>query len=216
MSTFDTSLVNKSTPVQVEGLIVIIIGFFIVANITVTDITFHDKYVRTAISTCYPENQDTFCTALRQEHGLKSDAQLEIGNFYWNELARQGLFVGFIMFVIRMSFAWFLQANKIRKIRTSTILMAIFWGITGTGIFLFGFVDTFYYLIQGENFPNELAWLNNAGLFSESKTWFGDPTIVEVEDLFATNVLGLLVLGTFLFVVMYTYSASGMANRGIA
>ena len=216
MSFLDSNTIQRSTPVFMEGTIVIIIGLLIVANVTLTDITFHDFYVLPAIETCYAENQDPFCQNLRERHGLPSDAQLEIGNIYWNELARQGMFIGFILFAFRMFIGWMLQYARIRKIRMATILMAIFWGMTGTAIFLFGFVDTLYYVIQGDNFPNELAWLNNAGLFTESKAWFGDPTIVEKEDLFATNIVGLVIIGGFLLVIMNVFGNSGVSSRNIA
>lgn len=216
MSFLDSNTIQRSTPVQLEGVVAIAIGLLIVANVTLTDITFHDFYVLPAIETCHPENQDPFCQNIRERHGLPSDAQLEIGNIYWNELARQGLFIGLILFVFRMFIGFMLQYQRIRKIRLSTVLMAIFWGLTGTAIFLFGFVDLLYFVMQGENMPDQLAWLNNAGLFTESKAWFGDPNVVEKEDLYATNILGLIILGSFLIIIMNVFGNSGMSDRNIA
>jgi len=216
MSFLDSNTIQRSTPVFMEGIIVIIIGLMIVANTTMTDITFHDFYVLPAISTCFAENQSEFCMEVRERHGLQSDAQLEIGEVYWNELARQGLFIGFILFTFRMVMGWMLQYARIRKIRMATILMAVFWGLTGSAIFLFGFVDTMYYLLQAKDIPTELAWLNGAGLFTETKAWFGDPNIVEIEDLIATNIVGLAIIGAFLLVIMNVFGNSGISNRNIA
>lgn len=212
----ENHIINKSKPVYFEASFIIIIGFVIVANTTITDIVFHDSYVLPAISTCYPENQDSFCAEIRQRMGLAPDAQLEIGNIYWNELARQAIFIGVILFGIRIGFAWFLQSMGIRKIRLSSVLMAMFWGFIGSGLFMFGFLDLYYYWFIFESPPQELAWLNEAGFFKEAKTWTGDPTLVEVEDLYLLNILGLIIIGTFLWMVMASYSKSGLSNRGIS
>lgn len=214
--TSEIGLIQKTRPVYIEGVFVIIIGMLVVANTTLTDIVFHDSYVLPAISTCYPENQDTFCAEIRQRMGLAPDAQLEIGNIYWNELARQAIFIGVILFTIRLGIAFFLKWMRIRQIRISSILMALFWGFVGAGLFMFGFLDLWYYWFILESPPNELAWLNNAGFFAEAKSWTGDPEIVEVEDMYLLNILGFIVIGTFLFVVMHTYSKSGLSNRGIS
>ncbi len=216
MSILDSNTIQRSSPVYIEGAVVILISLLIVANVTLTDITFHDFYVLPAIETCFPENQDPFCQNLRERHGLPTNAQLEIGDIYWNELARQGLFIGFILFTFRIFIGFMLQFNRIRKVRTSTVLMAIFWGLTGSAVFLFGFVDTMYYFLQGNDTPNELAWLNNAGIFTESKAWFGDPNIVEREDLFATNIVGLVIIGVFLLIIMNVFGNSGVSSRNIA
>jgi len=212
----DTSLVTKSTPVQIEIVIVLIIGFLIVGNTTVTDIVFFDDYVLPDLAECFPTNQSEHCQDVRERHGLAIDAQNEIGNKYWNELVRQGLFIGVILFVIRMAFGWMLAREGIRKIQGTTVLMAIFWGAVGAGIFFFGYVDTFYYIIQNENIPNELGWLNNVGIFVEAREWTGDPNVVEKEDLFLVNALGIVVLVTFGFIIMYVYANSGKKHRGIA
>ena len=94
--------------------------------------------------------------------------------------------------------------------------MAFFWGLAGSVFFLFGFVDTMYFLAQGMDAPEELAWLNNAGIFSETKTFTGDPTIVEKEDLYLTNILGIVIIVVFLLVLMCVFSRNGLKNRAIA
>lgn len=216
MSLQAPDLVRKSVPVQIEGAIVLIIAFIIVANTATTDIIFFDNYVLPAIEVCFPENQEEFCQNIRQRMGLPSNAQLEIGDIYWNELLRQAIFIGFILFGIRIAIGYFLMIQGIRKIRASTILIAVFWGLAGAGLFLFGFVDTLYFVLQGDDVPEELAWLNNAGLFQETRSFTGDPNIVEKEDLFLTNILGIFIIVSFLLIVMYVYANQKQKNRGIA
>lgn len=216
MSIQAPDLVRNSIPVQIEGAFILIIAFIIVANTATTDIIFFDNYVLPAIEVCFPENQEEFCQNIRQRMGLPSNAQLEIGDIYWNELLRQAIFIGFILFAIRLVIGYFLMIQGIRKIRASTIFISVFWGLAGAGLFLFGFVDTLYFVLQGDDVPEELAWLNNAGLFQETRSFTGDPNIVEKEDLFLTNILGIFILVLFLLIVMYVYANQKQKNRGIA
>ena len=208
--------VTKSMPVLFEGLFIIVIGLIIVGNTTITDIIFHDNYVLPAIETCFPENQEQFCMNIRERMGLPMDAQLEIGNIYWGELARQAIFIGIILFSVRLGIGIFLQIQGIRKVRATTYLMALFWGIAGSVFFLFGYVDTIYYFAQGMDVPTELAWLNNAGVFQETRSFTGDPNIVEIEDLYLTNALGIVILVSLLLIIAYVFSHNGLKNRGIA
>lgn len=216
MSIQAPDLVRNSIPVQIEGAFILIIAFIIVANTATTDIIFFDNYVLPAIEVCFPENQEEFCQNIRQRMGLPSNAQLEIGDIYWKELLRQAIFIGFILFAIRIVIGYFLMIQGIRKIRASTIFISVFWGLAGAGLFLFGFVDTLYFVLQGDDVPEELAWLNNAGLFQETRSFTGDPNIVEKEDLFLTNILGIFILVLFLLIVMYVYANQKQKNRGIA
>ena len=216
MSLQQPEIIKKSVPVLVEGVFILIIAFVIVANTTTTDIIIHDNYILPIISTCFPENQENFCVEIRQRMGLPSDAHMEIGDIYWKELARQALFIGVILFLIRIAIGYFLQIQGVRKVRLTTYLMAIFWGLVGTTLFLFGFLDTLYYVFQGEDVPNELAWLNNAGVFQETRSFTGDPSIVEKEDLFLTNILGIIIIISFLIIMMVIFANNHLAKRGIA
>lgn len=216
MSFNSPELVSRSVPVLTEGLFIIVIGLVIVGSFTTTDIIFHDNYVLPAIETCFPENQEQFCQNIRQRMGLTSNAQLEIGDIYWAELTRQAIMIGFILFLTRLGIGYFLQIQGVRKVRASTVLMALFWGLVGSSLFLFGFLDTLYYVFQDRPVPNELAWLNMAGLFTETKSFTGDPNIVEIEDLFLTNILGVVVIGSFLLIMMVSFARNGQKNRGIA
>jgi len=216
MSLQQPEIIKKSVPVLVEGVFIIIIGFVIVANTTTTDIIFHDNYVLPAIETCFPENQEQFCQNIRQRMGLPSNAQLEIGDIYFVEIARQAIFIGVILFLIRLAIGFFLQIQGVRKVRLTTFLMAIFWGLVGSTLFIFGFVDTLYYVFQDKDLPNELPHLNNAGIFQETKSFTGDPNIVEIEDLLLTNALGLVLIVSFLIIMMFVFANNHLAKRGIA
>ncbi len=212
----DTALIFKSKSVFLEGLAIIGLGFFIVSFLTVLDIRMHDFYVLPIIEECYPENQSEFCTGIRIKHGLTMNAQVAVGDIYWDQLLSNALFVGITLFLVRMLFAFMLRHLYNRKIRGSTIFMAMTWGLVGSGLFLFGILDTFYYLFQGEDVPVELAWLNMAGVFNETKQWTGDPTVVEFSDLILTNVVGIAIIGFFLFITMVLYGNYRLSPRGIA
>lgn len=216
MSFQQPEVIKKSVPVLVEGVFIIIIGLVLVANTTTTDIIFHDFYVLPAIETCFPENQEQFCQNIRQRMGLPSNAQLEIGNVYFEEIARQAVFIGVILFLIRLAIGYFLQIQGVRKVRLTTFLMAFFWGLVGSTLFIFGFVDTLYYVFQDKDLPNELPHLNNAGIFVETRSFTGDPNIVEIEDLLLTNALGLIIIISFLIVMMFVFANNHLAKRGIA
>jgi len=148
--------------------------------------------------------------------GVGKKAQLDLGNIYWTELARQALFIGVILFLIRIAIGFFLQIQGVRRVRFTTILMALFWGLVGSTLFLFGFLDTLYFVLQGEDMPDELRWLDKSGVFVESRSWTGSVDHVERDDLILTNVLGLVVIFSFLFVMMLVYSNMPQSRRGIA
>jgi len=211
---YQQSLISKSKPILVEGVIILIIGLIVVGSHTQTDITFHDKYVLPIIAECYDSNQSTFCQDVRADHQVDKTAQLELGDAYWNELARQAIMSGVILFAVRMGLAFMIR--KIRRIRITTVFVAVMWGVVASSLFLFGFLDTFYYLMQGEDVPQQLAWLDNAGIFTESKSWTGTPDHVEITDLILTNILGLVIIGSFWFVAILLYADSGLTNRSLA
>jgi len=216
MSLQTPDIIKKSQPILIEGIFIFLLGFIIVANTTTTDIVLHDNYVLPIISHCFPENQDDFCTQLRIDMGVGKNAQLDLGNIYWQELARQAVFIGVILFLIRIAIGFFLQIQGVRRVRFTTILMALFWGVVGSTLFLFGFLDTLYFVLQGEDMPSELRWLDNAGIFTETRMFTGTVDHVERDDLILTNILGLVVIFSFLFVIMLVYSNMPQSRRGIA
>tara|TARA_Y100001963_G_scaffold47384_1_gene66774 strand:- start:3644 stop:4282 length:639 start_codon:yes stop_codon:yes gene_type:complete len=206
---------TRSSGVLTEAVVVFAISFLVIGNITYTDIVFHDFYVLPAIETCYPENQSEFCTNIRDRHGIASDAQIEIGNIYWNELLRQAIFNGVILFAIRIGFAWMAKRTANRKIRPVTILVALIWGLTASGLFLFGFLDFLYYELRAMDVPEQLPWLNNTGLFAYTQSYFGDPNTVDIQDLIATMLIGVGVFGAVWLFAMYAYVQSGL-KQGFA
>ena len=210
------SLIETSRPVFVEGVIAILLGMVFVSSITATDIAFHDDYVKLIISWCYPENHDDFCTDFREKHGLEDDAHLEIGNKYWNRLLGQALELFAVLFLTRLAFGYLLQIGVHKKIRVTTFLIAIIWGASASTLFMFGVLDTLYFVFQGIPIPDTLDWLNGAGVFTESKVWFGDPEIVDKSDLFATNIVGVSLLVALVFLNAIVYKVQGYAKRGIA
>ena len=201
---------HRSSGVLTEAVVVFAISFLVIGNITYTDIVFHDFYVLPAIETCYPSNQSEFCTNIRDRHGIASDAQVEIGDIYWNELLRQAVMNGVILFAIRIGFAWMAKRTTGRRIRSVTILVAIIWGLTATGLFMFGFLDFLYYEMRGMDVPEELPWLNNTGLFAYTQSYFGDPNTVDIQDLYATMLIGIGVFGLVWLFAMYAYVQSGL------
>ncbi len=209
-------IIQESRPIFIEGIIAIVIGFMLVASITATDISFHDDYVKLVLSWCHPDNQDAFCTDFREQHGLSITAQAEIGDKYWDRLAGQAIELFAIMFVIRMAFAYMMQIGARKKIRITSVMMALIWGASATTLFLTGVLDTMYYVFQGIPIPDTLDWLNGAGLFIETKAWFGDPTVVDKADLFATNLVGIAILISLVFLTAFVYKENGYITRHIA
>ena len=187
-----------------------------VSSITATDIAFHDDYVKIVLSWCHPDNQDKFCTMFREEHGLSDTEQMGIGNKYWNRLLGQSLELFFSMFIIRIAFGYLMQIGINKKIRITTFLMAIIWGASASTLFMFGVLDTLYFVFQGIEIPLTLDWLNGAGVFTETRVWFGDPEIVDKQDLFATNIVGFAILASLVMFTAIVYKVEGFRSRGIA
>lgn len=217
MSYSDQTLVYRSRTVLVEITAILFLGLFIVGFLTVLDIRMHDYYVKPIISECNPENQSEFCVNLRIKHDVAMNAQISLGKIYWEQLARNALFVGVTLSFVRLLFAVLLRYYIHKKIRPETILMIFMYGLIGSGLFLFGFLDTLYYWFQGENVPATLDWLNNAGIFNESKKWSGTPDNVELQDLYMTNVVGAVVIGFFAFITMMFYDENTrLSSRRLA
>src|SRR3990167_4276705 len=211
-----SSLVETSKVVFIEGLIAILLGMVFVSSITATDIAFHDDYVLVILSWCHPENQDKFCTMFREKHGLDMTDQSGIGAKYWNRLLGQSLEIFISLFLVRMAFGFMLQIGVHKKIRITTFLIAIVWGASASTLFMFGVLDTLYFVFQGLDIPDTLHWLNGAGVFTETKAWFGDPTMVDRQDLYATNIIGFAILASLVFLNAFVYKVEGLKHRGIS
>lgn len=211
----ESLFLKRSSGIVTEAVVVFVISFIVIGNITTTDIVFHDFYVLPAIETCYPKNQSDFCKNIRETHGLDDSSQIEIGNIYWGELLRQAVMNGVILFAVRVGFAYMLQRMKIQKIRPVTVFVAFIWGLTATGLFLFGFLDFMYYWLRGMDIPDTLTWLNNVGVFQTTQEFSGDPNTVDAEDLYITMLIGIGVFAVAWLLAMYVYVESGL-KRGFA
>jgi len=207
---------QKSKPVFSEGFFAILIGFLAVFSITATDISFHSDYVLIIESWCHPDNQDGFCTDFREKHGLDMTEQSGIGDKYWDRLLGQALEIFVILFAVRMVFAYMLQIGARKRIRITSILIALVWGASASTLFMFGILDTFYYVFQEDEIPDQLAWLNNAGVFTETKSFTGDPEIVDKADLFITNIIGIGILISLVFLTAIVFVENRLTSRGIA
>mgnify|MGYP006971711484 FL=1 len=207
---------QKTKPVFSEGIFAILIGFIAVFSITATDISFHSDYVLIIESWCYPENQDEFCTNFREKHGLGMTDQSEIGDKYYERLLAQALEIFVILFAVRLVFAYMLQIGARKRIRITSLLIAIVWGASASTLFLFGILDTFYYVFQEDAIPDQLAWLNEVGVFTETKSFTGDPLIVDKADLFITNLIGIGILISLVFLTAIVFVENKLTSRGIA
>ena len=207
---------QKTKPIFSEGILAILIGFLAVFSITATDISFHSDYVLIIESYCYPENQDDFCTHFREKHDLGMTEQSGIGDKYYERLLAQALEIFVILFAVRLVFAYMLQIGARKRIRITSILIAIVWGASASTLFLFGILDTFYYIFQEDSIPEQLAWLNNVGVFTETKSFTGDPLIVDKADLFITNLIGIGILISLVFLTAFVFVENKLTSRGIA
>lgn len=194
------------------------IGFLIVANMTLTvDIPMHDNYVVEIVAECHVNNVSTFCEGLREKFNCPRNDQLCLGKAYWDTLAQQAVFIGIIMFSIRMSFAYMLQRYLFRPIRVTSVLIATIWGLIVVIIFMFGFLDLMYYAFQPDREkPQTLDWLDGAGVFTVTREWTGTLEHVELSDLYLTTLAGLANIGFFIFVTMYIYAEQHFKRRNIA
>ena len=142
--------------------------------------------------------------------------QSGIGNKYWDRLLGQALEIFVILFAVRIVFAYMLQIGARKRIRITSILIAIVWGASASTLFMFGILDTFYYVFQDDDIPDQLAWLNNAGVFTETKSFTGDPNIVDKADLFITNLIGIGILISLVFLTAFVFVENKLTSRGIA
>lgn len=192
------SLLQKSSPVLVQAIAGILIGIIVVTNTAITDHVLHDFYVKPTIGTCFPSNQEDYCMMMRELHGVHSMAQLELGDIYWQELNRQAIFIGVILFIFRFSITLMYEVyNGTRKIRLIDVYIAFLWGITASLIFIGGFLDLAYYLVQDEPIPETLPWLNDVGIFQYTQGIFGDPDVVDIQDLYISILItfkGIILL----------------------
>ncbi len=120
-----SELVSETTPLLVELVGLFFIAILVTGLIVYTDIRFHDDYVLDLISRCHADNQEDVCVEKRQDFGLAEDAQLELGNPYWEVLMVQYI-------VIPIGFAGFRLLTIVirkRKLTALRIFVVIMWAV---------------------------------------------------------------------------------------
>lgn len=195
---------QESSPIVAELVGLFFITILVTGLIVFTDIKFHDDYVLDLIGRCHADNQEDVCMEKRQDFGLPDDAQIELGNPYW-EL----LMVQFI--VIPIGFAGFRLITILirkRKITSMRIFIVFLWGALPLILFLFGVIDVFYYVGRGFEIPDQLEWLNSVGIFEHTKTLGNDPLNVERGDLLITFALGVVFIGALFYIAVIMYQQS--------
>jgi len=199
-----SEVISETSPLVVELVGLFFITVLITGLVVFTDIQIFDSYVGLAIETCFPTNQEKFCVDIRQRLDLADDAQIEIGNVYW-----QLLMVQFI--VIPLGFAGFrflTIAVRRRKFTALRIFVVILWGLIPFILFSFGVIDVFYYVARGIEIPPMLEWLNMVGVFEHTKALGNDPLNVERSDLLLTFGLGVTFIILLFFIAIKMYQDS--------
>lgn len=195
---------QEYSPIVAELVGLFFISILLTGLIVYTDIKFFDDYVLDDITRCYPENQEQACVEQRKKFGLADDAQIEIGNPYWEVLMIQYI-------VIPISFAGFRLLTILirkRKLTAMRIFIVILWGIIPLILVSAGIIDVFYYVGRGENIPEQLEWLNNVGIFQHTKSFGDDPLNVERGDLLITFALGVMFIGALFYIAVILYHQS--------
>ena len=173
-----------------EFFLLLFVGGASLILLTYSDVINHDFYVLPIISECFAENQSEFCMNIRELHGVSSDAHITLGSAYWNLLQLQAVGIGIMLFVLRMGFGYL--ATK--KIDGLLILKGFIWGGTFSLLFLFGWLDFGYYIMQQESIPEQLPWLDQSGVFVWLKAFGADPLTVDRCDLYLGMLIGAVLI----------------------
>lgn len=196
--------IQESSPIIVELVGLFFITILVTGLIVYTDIRFFDDYVLDDIARCHPENQEQSCVDQRKRFGLAEDAQIEIGNPYWELLMIQFI-------VIPIGFAGFRLLTIVvrkRKLTALRLFVVFLWGALPLILFLFGIIDVFYFVARGDEIPETLEWLNMVGVFEYTKSFGDDPLNVERSDLLLTFGLGVGFIVLLFFIATKMYQES--------
>jgi len=199
-----SELISETSPLLVELVGLFFISILVTGLIVYTDIRFHDDYVLDLIGRCFPENQEDVCVEKRQKFGLADDAQIELGQPYWEILMVQYI-------VIPIGFAGFRLLTILirkRKLTSLRIFIVILWGIVPLILLSAGIIDVFYYVGRGLEIPDQLEWLNFVGFLEHTKVLGSDPVNVERGDLIFTFTLGVLFIVLLFFIALKMYEHS--------
>jgi len=214
-----TNLLARQIPTKSEAVFIIVISFGIIGILGYSDIIVHDFYVKPTIAECFPDNQEQFCTDLRNLHGLPSDAQIDIGNKYWDVQKVQLITFLLLLFFIKIAIV-FGKPGKNERIKFSGLILftAMVWAFSGAVLFAFGGIDITYYGLRSElEMPDELPWLNDSGAMVYFKILGDNPEVVEKNDLIIGFLVGVgLVIGVWLILIYKTRKLNKiMRKRGI-
>ncbi len=196
--------IQESTPLVAELAGLFFITILFTGLIVWTDIQIFDSYVGLSIEVCHPANEENFCKIIRERLGLAPDAQIEIGNAYWQLLSVQ-------MIVIPLGFGAFRLLTILvrkRKLTGLRIFVVLLWILIPASLLMFGIIDVFYYLGRGLEIPDQLAWLNNVGVFQYTAQLGNDPVNVERSDLLFTFALGVIFIILLFFTAIKMYENS--------
>jgi len=199
-----SELVSETSPLLVELVGLFFISILVTGLIVYTDIKFHDDYVKDLIGRCHPDNQEDVCVEKRKQFGLAEDAQIELGQPYWEVLMVQYI-------VIPIGFAGFRLLTILirkRKLTGLRIFIVILWGIVPLILLSAGIIDVFYYVGRGLEIPEILEWLNFVGFLEYTKVLGNDPVNVERGDLIFTFTLGVLFIVLLFFFALKMYEHS--------
>ena len=194
-----------------EFILLIIVGGLALGILTYSDVINHDFYVKPIISECFAENQSKFCLEIRELHGLASDAHIKIGTAYWKLLQLQAFGIGALLFILRVGFGYLAE----RKISGLLILKGFLWGGTFTALFLFGWLDFGYYMIQNEPIPDTLPWLDDSGIFVFVKVLGPDNTTVDRGDLYLGMIVGATIIVAIWMLFIYRWNKMKLAARKV-
>lgn len=203
-------LLAKEKLSPAEFILLLIVGGIALALLTYSDVINHDFYVLPIIGECFPDNQSDFCLKMRALHGLPSDAQITLGSAYWNLLQTQAIGIGAMLFILRIGFGYL--ATK--KISGLLVLKGILWGGTFSLLFLFGWLDFGYYVMQNEPLPDQLPWLDQSGVFIFLKV-MGTTDSVDLGDLYLGMLIGATIIVGIWLLFIYRWNKMKKAARKV-
>jgi len=194
-----------------EFFLLLFVGGFSLLVLTYSDVVNHDYYVLPVVAECYAENQSDFCMKIREKHNLPSDAHIDLGNAYWQLLQIQAVGIGVLLFVLRVGFGYL--ATKTFSGLLS--LKGFIWGGTFSLLFLFGWLDFGYYIMQHKPIPDQLPWLDQSGVFVWLKVLGIDPLVVDRGDLYLAMLIGAILILIPWVILVYKWNQVRKIGRQI-
>lgn len=199
---------TKSVNAQFIMVTILIVGYSVI--IIDSDITFFDFYVLPDIAECYPENQTEHCLQTRELLGCGMTEQECIGNKYWEQVNKQAIGLGAVLFFARLIPSLHGYFTQGRRLTWVSFFEPIWWGSLAVLVFLGGVIDYGYYTMRGMDLPDALPWLNSVGLFEYTKQLTGDIAVVESLDLVLTMALSIFLIGLIYLSAVLAYKTTNL------